>query len=89
MHWDGHAGLTLIIFSILLAAFGYNLNVLFLLAIALVVSFVPDFDLDSKYFDHRGRSHSGGVAIIVGLVFGSVMFYVKGLTWGLLGFFGG
>ncbi|KXA96130.1 hypothetical protein AKJ38_03885 [candidate division MSBL1 archaeon SCGC-AAA259I14] len=62
-------------------------NLLIFLAVA--VSSVPDLDLDYKYFDHRGKSHSIGAAFIFGVGFGLILFYANEAVWGVLGFLSG
>lgn len=89
MHSEGHAGLTLIIFSFLLMPFGYSENALILIATATGFSSILDIDLKWRNVKHRGRFHSVGAALIIGVAFGSIFYYGNGLTLGLIGFFGG
>lgn len=89
MHSEGHAGLTLIIFSFLMMPFGYSQNALILIVMAAGLSSLPDIDLKWKNVKHRGYSHSIGAALIIGLVFGAIFFYGNGLMFGLLGFLAG
>lgn len=89
MHSEGHAGLTLIIFSFLLMPFGYSQTALILIALATGLSSIPDIDLKWENVKHRGRFHSIGAALIIGIGFGSIFYYGEGLTFGLLGFLAG
>lgn len=88
LHSEGHAGLTLILFSFLLMPFGYNENSLILIFLAAALSSLPDLDI-SWEIKHRGYTHNVTFGIIVGILFGILFGYQGGWAFGLIGFFGG
>jgi len=87
LHANGHAGLTLAIFSLLMIPFGPDSGIVTIIAIATALSYIPDLDL-AYGIKHRGFTHNVFFALGVGVIFG-LLFYSGGdATVALLGFLG-
>jgi len=92
MHAEGHAGITLIIFSILMIPLGWGDYQIIAIGLAVGVSSLPDIDLKYRQYGihHRGVTHSILFAFLVGLGLGA-LFYSNDnhLLWFVTGFAGG
>jgi len=90
MHPEGHAGLTLIFFSLLMIPFGLNENTIIVIFLATALSSIPDLDVKWGFFRHRGPTHSLLFAIIVGIFFGILLFFgTSDFLWFFIGFISG
>jgi len=67
LHAEGHAGLTLLIFSFLMTPFGFNKITILVIILATGFFSIPDIDLEYK-IKHRGFTHNILFALIVGIV---------------------
>lgn len=86
MHPEGHAGLTLIFFSLIMIPFGLNENTIIVILLATALSSIPDLDMKLGGFRHRGPTHSLLFAIIVGFFFGILFFFgTKKILWFFIG----
>ena len=91
MYSKGHAGLTLLLVSILMLPFGDNQNALIVIVLSAGLSALPDIDMELRkqvsFIHHRGVTHSVLFAIVSGLVFSGLFFYSHGtLLWAGMGF---
>ena len=94
MYSKGHAGLTLVIMSLLMLPFPYGTHALALIVLTATFSALPDVDLKWQRkgipIQHRGPTHSILFALIAGLLFGAAFLYLnKDLIWGAMGFVSG
>ena len=84
MYPEGHAGLTLAFSSLLMIPFGENYETMVFIIVTTLLSSLPDIDLILQRkgipIHHRGFTHSLLFALIIGVVFGSVLFYLY-KTW--------
>lgn len=84
-----HAGLTLLIFSVLMLPFGRSMDAVLVVSLAAVLSSVPDFDINWE-IKHRGYTHNVLAALVVGTLFGLLLAYASSdIWWWLLGFTSG
>ena len=91
MHSEGHAGLTLLIMSLIMTPFGANEDALYIIVLSAALSALPDLDMKWRtqvsFIQHRGVTHSILFAIISGIVIGALFFYThRSLTWVAIGF---
>ena len=90
MHPEGHAGLTLIFFSLLMIPFGLNENTIIIIFLATASSSIPDLDMKWEFFSHRGPTHSLLFAIIMGIFSGILLFFgTREILWFFIGFTSG
>ena len=93
MYSRGHAGLTLLLVSLLVLPFGENRNAVIVIAFSAALSALPDIDMEWRkkvdFIHHRGVTHSIIFAIVSGLFFGGLFYYSqKTFLWFSLGFLG-
>ena len=89
MYARGHAGLTLLIFSLLMLPFGVNDGAIIVIILATGLSSIPDIDLRFE-IKHRGFTHNILFALIVGVGFGTIFYIGSGEPlFSLLGFLSG
>jgi len=94
MYSKGHAGLTLLLMSVIMLPFPYGDNSLIIILLSTMLSTLPDIDLKWQRsgipVHHRGFTHSVLFAFISGLACGALFWYSNNtLTWVGLGFFSG
>lgn len=86
MYSKGHAGLTLLITSLLMIPFGINETALIIIVFSTGLSSLPDIDMSlrkySKLLHHRGPTHSILFALIAGISFGLLLYYGYGTLYG-------
>lgn len=90
---EGHAGLSLILFSpflLLLRVFNVDLSYALVTCLLMVgLSSVPDLDINFE-IKHRGITHTFVFGIVVGVVFAIILGFSFGTLIGwLMGFFAG
>jgi len=92
MNHKGHAGLTLLVFSLLMLPFGPSENAIIVIVLAAGLSSLPDIDIQWKT-GHRKHTHNVLAGLVVGIAFGLLFFYsASNVLWGVMGFvvgFGG
>ena len=71
MHREGHTGLTLLIFSLLMIPFGFNSYTVTIVILGAAFSFLPDIDLQLE-MAHRKYTHN----ILAALLFGAAFFWI-------------
>lgn len=91
MYSKGHAGLTLILVSLLMLPFGNNEHALYIIVLSAGLSALPDIDMEWRkhvsFVHHRGVTHSILFAFIAGAAFGVLFYYAfQTYTWTLVGF---
>lgn len=89
MNWKGHVGLSLLISSLLMLPFGFNILTLTFIIIAVLFSSLPDTDLITP-LEHRNLTHNVGFGMIFAAVLASIFayifgIYVSGAVGGLIG----
>lgn len=92
MYSEGHAGLTLIIFPLLMIPLGWGDYQIIAIGLAVGVSSLPDIDLKYREYGihHRGVTHSILFAILVGIGLGALFYYNDNqILWFAIGFAGG
>jgi inner membrane protein len=94
MYSKGHAGLTLLLMSLIMLPFPFGENSLIIILLSTMLSTLPDVDLKWQRsgipIHHRGFTHSVLFAIVAGFVFGTVFWYTHDtMTWVGLGFISG
>ena len=94
MYTVGHAGLTLLILSIMMLPFGYDTGKIILIVFAAGISSLPDIDLEWQKrgypIHHRGPTHSILFALIVGILLGGLLWYgYREMSWFVIGFIAG
>ena len=89
MNHKGHAGLTLLIFSVLMLPFGLSENAIAVIFLATGLSSLPDIDINLE-IKHRGYTHNVFAALVVGIIFGFLFSYsTSDILWGVMGFTSG
>jgi membrane-bound metal-dependent hydrolase YbcI (DUF457 family) len=92
MHKEGHAGLSLILFSpfiMLFNALNADLSYILITALLMVgLSSIPDLDLQWE-IQHRGITHTIVFGLAVGIIFSLILGYAMGLLGVLMGFVSG
>lgn len=89
MNHKGHAGLTLLIFSVLMLPFGWSKNAILVVVLAAGLSSLPDLDINLE-IKHRGYTHNILAALVVGIIFGFLFFYsTSEILEGIMGFTSG
>lgn len=73
MNHKGHAGLTLLVFSVLMLPFGLSENAIVVIVLAAGLSSLPDIDINLE-MNHRGYTHNILAALVVGIIFGFLFF---------------
>lgn len=94
MYKEGHAGLSLLLFSpfmFLFRSLGVVMNYVLLTGLLMVaLSSLPDLDMEYKvYIRHRGITHTIPFGVIVGVVFAILLGYAYGSAGWLMGFVAG
>lgn len=98
MYKEGHAGLSLLLFSLFLLLFkflGVEMSYVIATCVLMVLlSSLPDIDLElrKKYrteIKHRGPTHTILAGILFGIIFGALLGYSHGVLDWLMGFFSG
>ncbi|MBS3782400.1 MAG: metal-dependent hydrolase [Candidatus Thermoplasmatota archaeon] len=75
MNWKGHAGLSLLISSLLMIPFGLKGIALGFIIITVLFSSLPDSDLVTP-LEHRSLTHNVGFGLIFAAVIGSIIGYL-------------
>ena len=89
MKHKGHAGLTLLVVSLLMLPFGLSENAIVVIVLAAGLSSLPDIDINLE-IKHRGYTHNIFAALVVGIIFGFLFFYsTSDILWGVMGFTSG
>lgn len=92
MNHNGHFGLTLLIFSVLMLPFGFSEGAIAVMFLAAGLSSLPDIDINLE-IKHRGFTHNIFFALVIGIIFGILFSYsTSDILWGIMGFttgFGG
>ena len=92
MYKEGHAGISLLLFSPFIMLFnflGVDISYVLLTGMLMVgMSSIPDLDIKWE-IKHRGITHTLIFGIGVGILFGAVFGYAMGLLGFLLGFISG
>lgn len=78
MNWKGHAGLSLLIASLLMLPFGFNVVTLAFIIIMVLFSSLPDTDLITP-LEHRDLTHNVGFGVIFAAIMGSIFGYIFGI----------
>lgn len=91
MYSKGHAGLTLLLVSILMLPFGETEYALYIIVLSAGLSALPDIDMELRkqvsFIHHRGVTHSILFAIVSGGAFGAIFYHVyQTLSWAGIGF---
>jgi len=79
----GHFGLALLLSSILATPYGFSDFSIFVIGVSVLVSTIPDLDVNWRVIGikHRGKvSHSLFTAIVLGVMFGGLFYYI-GVEW--------
>ncbi len=84
---EGHVGLSLLVFSLLLLPFGWNQHVMTFIILATILSSLPDWDQRFQ-IKHRAYTHNLGFGLLLGAVIGIMFGYFQTLFLGLMGFLG-
>lgn len=91
MHSEGHAGLSLLVLSLLMLVFGWvNLDSIVICLLIITFSSWPDIDLRWRGVEHRGPTHTLLFGVISGIAFAALFGYA-GWSWqiGFIAAFGG
>lgn len=91
MHSEGHAGLSLLVLSLLMLAFGWaDLDSIVICLLIVTFSSWPDIDLRWQGIEHRGPTHTLLFGVISGIAFAALFGYA-GWSWqiGFIAAFGG
>jgi len=90
MNSRGHFGIAIGVMSILMLPFGFGKDylILFVILLSSGASALPDIDWRIG-IPHRTITHTLLFAILIGVVFAFVFWYVGGIWYSLVGFFGG
>lgn len=89
MNHKGHAGLTLLVFSVLMLPFGLSENAIVVIVLAAGLSSLPDIDINWE-IKHRGKTHNILAALVAGIIFGFLFSYsTSDILWGVMGFTSG